>query len=264
MSQAQGNQRLRGFSLDESDFAASDHSSGDESAVYSTTVPNGRVWFVPAREPLEVYLVHRQTVTVPDASTATLDLTPEAPRVPTLTSPVDGEYRDTGVLAAYNEGNNPATLVTGSSTVQYTGTFTTTDDFIQDVQFEDTGNSGGVTVAVYSVQKFGQATLRKKSPSGVPEDLQKNTQIEHAFANPDAPDSDQAVRWGNISGLSRVIPPGFDFEIVFFADSNTVDVDDTNASNAQVSIPLQKRRLKPDESASELKRKVRNHAADQG
>ncbi|NLV08731.1 hypothetical protein GOC74_02105 [Halomicrobium mukohataei] len=248
--------------LDASDFQKQGYSAGSEGIVLTTSVPSTQVWRVPVGDPLVVALVAKQTVTVSSGSTESVALEPEAPMVDYVDDITAGEYSPEANVTAYFDADGDGsrdTLVTDSTDVQFTGTETVSGDFIEAVEFEETTGGDDVTVDIFTVVRHGYVTIQKRNSGkgNVSTELQREDAITWAFSNPDDPNSDRQVSWeSSNSGLSGVLPPGFNLDVVFYDESHSVDVDAANATNLQLSIPVSQRPLLDDETPADLRRKV--------
>lgn len=248
--------------IDESSFTLKSYNAGSEGIVATTKVPNTSVWRVPVGMPLVVNLVAKQSVTVTSGSTETKSLDPEAPIVDYLPDPTAGEYEPDAYLAAYYDSDGDGdgdTLVSDSTATQFTGNFTTSGDFVTDVELKETDGGGDVTVDIYTIVRHGYAKLQKRNSGkqNITQELQTEDAISWAFSNPDAPDADRQITWDSKNrGLRGVIPPKFHLDMVYYNDTYTTAVEDAAASNLELSIPLIQRPVRPDESPAELRSKV--------
>lgn len=244
------------------DFDFSGYAAGKESVVGTVQVPTTQVWQVDVGAPLVCALVTKQTVTVTGGATETKQLSPEAPVVDYMDDPTAGQYTEESFIAAYFDDSgdgNKDTLVTDSTGTQYTGTFGSDGDFVDSIEFNETDNNGDVDVDIYTVVRYGYTKFRKRNSgkSNVTQELQTEDSLTWAFSNPDDPNSDRQVTWdGANSNLRGVLPPKFNFDLVFYDETNGLDVDEANASNIVLSIPLRQRPLKPNENAADLRRRV--------
>lgn len=243
-------------------FSFSDYTPGAEGIVGTAKVPSTQVWRVPVGMPLVVALVGRQTATVTSGATETVDLSPEAPLVDYMDDPTAGEYTTDASLVGYYDSDGdgePDTLITDASSVQYTGTFGTDEDFITSAELTETAAGGDVDVAFYAVMRHGLTAIQKRNSGkgNVSQELQAEDSITWAFSNPDAPDTDRQITWdARNDGLRGVIPPKFNLDLVFYDASFATAVERANAENVEVSIPVSQRPVRPDEDAADLRRKV--------
>jgi hypothetical protein len=261
-------QQARDIDLSASQFELKENTKpGSEKIVATAQVPTGKLWKVPVGKPLVTALVSKQTVTVASGTTASKTLDPEAPKVDYLDDPTNGTYTENAfIVAKYDDSGDGSkdTLVTGSSNVKYTGTFGTSDDFVTDVKIENTAASDK-DVDIYTVVAHGVTRIQKRTSGkrNIQQELQTESAISWAFSNPDAPDADRQITWdAQNSGIRGELPPKFFVDIVFYDDAYTVAVDDVNATNLYISLPLKQRALKPDEKPEALRRKVRNSMAE--
>jgi len=245
-------------------FDFSSYSAGSEGIVATAKVPSTQVWKAPVGMPLVVALVGKQTTTL-DEGTAdqTVTLDPEAPTVDYMDDVTAGEYTTDASLVGYfdsDDDGEPDTLITGQSTVQYTGTFGTEGDFISSADLTDTsGNAGTKDVAFYAVMRHGLTTLQKRNSGkgNVSQELQSEDSITWAFSNPDAPDTDRQVTWDDrVSGMRGVLPPKFNLDLVFYDAEFATAVQEADAENVEISIPVKQRPLSNNEDAADLRRKV--------
>lgn len=249
--------------LTASNFTKRSYSSGEEGIVLTTQVPNGQVWRVPVGEPLTLALVAQQSFTVNEGSAnQQIDLSPEAPVVDYLDDPQDGQYTKNAYIVGYydsDDDGDPDTQITGSSTVQFNGTWTTDGDFVESFEVDETsGDASTKDVEFYVVQRYGLAELVKRnSGSGnVSQKLQGADQITWAFASPYDPSADRQITWQSMAGSRRVLPPKFNLDVVFFSEQNGLDVDLDRAENLEVSIPMEQRRVRDDENPKALRRRI--------
>lgn len=249
--------------LTDADFTKRAYSSGEEGIVLTTQVPSTQVWRVPIGEVLTLALVTRQSFTV-DEGTANqaIDLSPDAPLVDYLDDPQNSEYTENAYIVGYFDSDadgDPDTLITDSTTVQYNGTWTEDGDFVDSFQIDETsGNAGTKDVEFYVVQRYGLAELVKRNSGAgnVSQKLQGADQISWAFASPYDPSADRQITWQSMSGERRVLPPKFNLDVVFFGESNTVDVELARANNLEVSIPMEQRQVRDDEDPKALRRRI--------
>jgi hypothetical protein len=214
--------------------------------------------------PLVVALVGKQTATVDEGvADQTVTLSPEAPQTDFMDDVTAGEYTTDAYLVGYFDSDGdgtPDTLITGSSTVQYTGTFGEDGDFLTSVDLSDTsGNTGTKDVAFYAVMRHGVTTLQKRNSGkgNTSQELQREDSITWAFSNPDAPDADRQITWDQSNAKQRgVLPPKFNLDLVFYDESFATAVEEADAENVEVSIPVDQRPLASDENAADLRRKI--------
>jgi len=243
-------------------FTFSEYTSGSEGIVGTAKVPSTQVWRVPVGMPLVVALTGKQTATVSSGATESIDLTPEAPLVDFMDDVTAGEYTTDASLVGYYDSTgdgNPDTLITDSTGTQYTGTFGTSEDFITSAELQETDAGGDVDVAFYAVMRHGLTKIQKRNSGkgNVSQELQADDSITWAFSNPDAPDTDRQIKWdARNDGLRGVIPPKFNLDLVFYDASFATAVEEANAENVEVSIPVSQRPVRPDEDAADLRRKV--------
>lgn len=249
--------------LTEAEFTKRPYSSGEEGIVLTTQVPNNQVWRVPIGEPLTLALVSRQSFTVNEGSSnQVIDLTPNAPVVDYLDDPQNGEYSEDAYIVGYFDSDGdgtPDTQITGSSTVQFNGTWTTDGDFVDTFEVDETSaNSSTKEVEFYVVQRYGIAELVKRNSGAgnVSQKLQGADQITWAFASPYDPSADRQITWQAMGGPQRVLPPKFNLDVVFFSEQNDVNVDLSRANNLQVQIPMEQRRVKENEDPAALRRRI--------
>jgi hypothetical protein len=251
----------RPVTLSADDFALSGYNSGSEGIVATATVPKSQVWRIPVDKPLVVTLVTKQTVTVTSGSTESKSLDPEAPVVDYLPDVRDGEYtEDAAVVTRDSNGN----LVTASTDTKYTGNFTEDGDFITDIEYNETTGGGDATLTIYTVTRHGYTRLQKRASGkgNNSEELQTEDSITLAFQNPDDPASNRQVTWdGSNSGTRGVIPSKFSLDLVFFDDTYSVDVEDADATNTEIAVPIQQRPVRDDEDPKALRRKVTRNMA---
>lgn len=245
-------------------FDFSDYTAGGEGIVGTAKVPSTQVWKVPVGMPLVVSLVGKQTTTVDEGvADQTVTLTPEAPIADYMDDVTAGQYTTDASLIGYYDSDGdgtPDTLITDTSTVQYTGTFGTDNDFISSADLTDT-SAGTATkdVAFYAVMRHGLTKIQKRNSGkgNVSQELQSEDSITWAFSNPDAPDTDRQVTWdARNEGTRGVLPPKFNLDLVFYDADFATAVEQANAENVEVSIPVDQRPLRPDEKAADLRRKV--------
>ncbi len=256
--------------LEADDFEFSSYTAGSEGIVGTVQVPTTQVWQVPVGSPIVCALVARQTVTVTSGSTESKTLDPSCPIVDYLPDPTAGEYDPEAFLAAYFDSSGDGdkdTLVTGSTDTQFTGTFGTSDDFVTSVEFEETTGGGDSEVDVYTVVWHGSVTLQKRSSgkSNVIQELQTEDAVTHAFQNPDAPDADRQLRWDPRNSDTRgILPPKFYLDVVYYDTSFTTAVEESNATNVEIALPLNQRPVKDDEDPATLRAKVRADMSNTG
>lgn len=256
-------QRNRTVTLTGDKFTKRAYQPGEEGIVLTTQVPNSQVWQVPTGESITLALVTRQEFTVNEASNSqTIDLDPNAPKADYLDDPQAGEYTKNAYIVGYFDSDadgTPDTRITGSSTVQFNGTFTDDGDFVDSFQVDETsGGASTKAVEIYVVQRYGQAKIRKRNSGAgnVSETLKGEDMVRYAFASPYDPNTDRQVTWGPIPGTKGVIPPKFNLDVVFYDTTEDVNVDLSRADNLEVSIPVAQRPLKEDEEPASLRQKV--------
>lgn len=247
-------------------FSFNSYTAGSEGIVATAKVPSTQVWKAPVGSPLVVALVGKQTATVTSGATdETLSLTPEAPLVDYMDDVTAGEYTTDASLVGYFDSTgdgNPDTLITDSTQVSYTGTFGTSDDFITSVDVDEADGAGDVDVAFYAVMRHGYTRLQKRNSGkgNVSQELQSEDSITWAFSNPDAPDTDRQITWdARNSGARGVLPPKFNLDLVFYDESFATAIEEADAENVEISIPVQQRPLAPDEQAADLRRRITNN-----
>lgn len=253
----------RMVTLTADDFTERSYASGEEGIVLTTEVPSTQVWRVPTGEPLTLALVSRQTFTVNEGSNnQVIDLSPNAPIVDYLDDPQNGEYTRNAYILGYfdsDDDGTPDTQITGTSTVQYNGTWTTDGDFVDSFEVDETsGNASTKDVEFFVVQRYGLAELVKRNSGAgnVSQKLQGADQITWAFASPYDPAADRQVTWQTMTGARRVLPPKFNLDVVFFSEQNALDVDADRANNLEVSIPMEQRAVGDDENPKALRRRI--------
>jgi len=259
------NQRpARPINLGPDNFTFKSDTKGEESIVATTTVPKTQVWQVPSGRPLVAALVTKQTVTVTSGATESKTLGDEAPKVDFMDDFAAGEYTSDAYIAAYYDSDGDSvgdTLVTDTSSTQWTGNYTEDGDFIQSVELSETAVGGDVTVDIYTVVRHGYAAFKRRSSGkgNVSQELQTEDAITLAFSNPDKPDSNRQVTWdASNAGKNGVLPPKYKLDVVYYDKSTTTNVEDANAENLRLSLPVRQRPLRSDESGESLRRKVRN------
>jgi hypothetical protein len=263
-----GSVKARRVTLKPSDFTTRPDTADRDSIVATTTVPKRHEWGVPTGRVLEAALVSVQTATITANSTETVTLSPEAPKVSYLDDPEAGEYTDESYIVGYFDSNSDGdydTRITGSTAVQFDGTFTSDEDFVSDLDIENTDGSDR-DIELYVVASRGQVSIQKRSAGSgnSVEELQTDTATEHAFQVPDDPDSEKQLTWSeNIHGLTGVLPSKYRLDIVYYDANETVEVDRRAAGDTQYSlrIPIMQRKYGSDMTKKDVKnrrRKVRN------
>jgi len=109
------------------------------------------------------------------------------------------------------------------------------------------------------VMRHGLTTLQKRNSGkgNVSQELQSEDSITWAFSNPDAPDTDRQVTWDDrVSGMRGVLPPKFNLDLVFYDAEFATAVQEADAENVEISIPVKQRPLGLNEDAADLRRKV--------
>jgi len=263
----------RPVEVTEDDFAFRAYNqAGREGIVATAQVPNGVIWAPRPNAPVTVALTARQDFSIDENAGANqvIDLNPNAPIVPYMDDPTAGEYTEDAYIVGYFDSTGDGvvdTRITGASEVQFNGTFTTADGFVDSFEVDDT--SGGVDaakpVAFFVVQRQGYATIQKRSSgkANVTQSLQQETQIKWAFNTPNDPNSAKQVTWdARATGKRGALPPKFNLDIVFFDDAETVQVDDALANNLRIVLPLEQRKLGPDEDPRALRARVRQQMAE--
>lgn len=241
------------------DFNA--YNPGGEGIVATAKVPSTQVWQVPVGMPLVVALVGKQTGTAAAGATTTVDLDPLAPKVDYLDDPTQGEYTSDAYLIGYYDSTGdgePDTLITDSTPVKYTGTFGEDNDFLTSVEVEET-DATETAVEFYAVMRHGLTKIQKRNPGkgNVSQELQNEDSITWAYSNPDAPDTDRQVTWDRKnSGIRGVIPPKFNLDLVFYDKAFGTAVEEANAQNIEISIPVSQRPVRGNESPAQLRSKV--------
>jgi hypothetical protein len=127
------------------------------------------------------------------------------------------------------------------------------------VELSETAGGGDVDVAFYAVMRHGLTRIQKRNSGkgNVSQELQAEDSITWAFSNPDSPDTDRRITWAaRNDGLRGVIPPKFNLDLVFYDTSFATAVEQANAENVEVSIPVSQRPVRQDEDAADLRRKV--------
>jgi hypothetical protein len=211
-----------------------------------------------------VALVTKQTVTVSSGATESKALDPEAPQVDFLDDPTAGEYTSNAYIAAYFDSSgdgNKDTLVTDSTDTQYTGTFGTEGSDVTSVELNETAAGGDVDVEIWTVARYGYAKIQKRNSGrgNVTQSLQNEDSVTWAFSDPDDPDSDRQITWDSKnSGPRGVLPPKFKLDVVYYDDTQTVEIDEENATNWHVSIPMNQRPIGSDEDPADLRRRITN------
>lgn len=264
--QAQG----RNVTLTGGDFTKRAYSAGEEGIVLTTQVPSNQVWMAAAGEPIELALVDKQTFTVDEGTVdQSIDIDPNAPQVDYLDDPVAGEYTQNAYIVGYfdsDDDGTPDTQITGSSTVQFNGTFVEDGDFVDSFEVDDTsGNAGTKDVEFYVVQRYGVADIQKRSAGSgnVSQNLKSEDTVRYAFASPNDPSADRQVTFGaDIDGTKGVIPPKFSVDVVFYDNTEGLALDSPRADNLEVAIPVKQRRVGDDEDPAALRRKIRQSMTD--
>lgn len=242
--------------LSESDFTVTDSQAGSESIVATAKVPSTQVWQVPVGMPIVAALTVEHTTTVAAGASETVELDPVAPKVDYMADPENGYSAEAYIVGYYDNGNGD-TQMSDATGVAFTS-FTSTDDFVTAVDLENTTGSDA-DVSIYTVARHGYAKIQKRNSGkqNVTQELQTEDAITLAFSNPDDPQSDRQVAWdASNQGLSGVFPPKFNLDIVYYDATETVAVEAANATNLQLSIPVNQRALNSDENAADLRRRV--------
>jgi len=263
MSASNGARPSKTVYLGPEDFDFKEYTAGSEGIVGTAKVPSTQVWRAPVGLPLVVALVGRQTATVTSGATdETVALSPEAPVVDFMDDVTAGEYTTDASLVGYFDSDGdgePDTLITDGTQVSYSGTFGTDNDFITSVDLDESAAGGDVDVAFYAIMRHGLTEIRKRNSGkgNTSQMLQSEDSITWAFSNPDAPDTDRQVTWdGRNSGKRGVLPPKFNLDLVFYDEAFATAVEQANAENVEISIPVHQRPLSQNEEAAELRRKI--------
>jgi len=195
------NQRpARPINLGADAFDFKSDTAGEESLVATAKVPSNQVWQIPSGRPLVAALVTKQTVTVSSGATESKTLGDGAPKVDFMDDWASGAYTTDAYLAAYYDSDGDGegdTLVTDSTSTQWTGNYTEDGDFIDSVELSETAGGGDVEVDIYSVVRHGYVAIKKRNSGkgNVSQELQTEDAITLAFSNPDKPDSNRQVTW---------------------------------------------------------------------
>ena len=256
-------EQARRVVLTQDQFTTRPYSSGEEGIVATVQVPSNQVWQTAPGQPLELALVAKQTFTVDEnTDNQAIDLDPNAPKVDYFDDFAAGEYTGNSDVVGYfdSTGNGtPDTFIDGSSTVQYNGTVTEEGDFIDSFEVDETsGNSGTKDVEFFVVQRYGISKIQKRSAGAgnVSQVLKSEDNVRYAFSAPNDPSADRQVTWNPSAGLRSVIPPKYSVDVVFYDNSEAVHIDDDNADNLTIALPVRQRGLKDDEDPGVLRRKV--------
>lgn len=245
----------------EDKFSLRDYQAGEPGIVATTQVPRNQVWKVDPGKPLVVTLVHKQTVSVAASTTASKTLDPAAPVVDYLPDPRDGNYNQSAFVTAYidpDQNGSFNTLVTDTTEVSYTGTWTTDQDFVEAVELNNSATSAR-DVEIYTVYRYGYAAVSKRTSGrgNASQELKREDAISWAFANPDAPNSDRQITWSSTGGLKGILPPKYRLEIVYYDQSHAVTLDrPPEEYQVEISLPVIQRNLKPDEDPDEMRTRV--------
>ncbi|QLH83354.1 hypothetical protein [Halosimplex pelagicum] len=259
-------EQARQVVLTEDQFTTRPYSAGEEGIVATVQVPSNQVWMTAPGQPIELALVSKQTATV-DENTAdqTVTLDPEAPMVDYLDDPTAGEYTGNAYIVGYFDSTGdgtPDTQITGSSTVQFNGTFSEDGDFVTSFEVDDTsGDAGTKDCEFYVVQRYGISTIQKRSAGAgnVSQSLKSEDSVRYAFASPNDPSADRQVTWdATMGGMRGILPPKYSLDIVFYDNTEGVALDSDRADNLTIALPVKQRGLKEDEDPGDLRRKVAN------
>ncbi len=263
MSASNGARPSKTVYLGPEDFDFKKYSPGTEGIVASAKVPSTQVWKAPVGLPLVVALTGKQTGTVTSGATdETINLSPEAPLVDYMDDVTQGQHTTDASLVGFfdsDDDGEPDTLITDATQVSYSGTYGTDNDFITSVDLDESDGAGDVDVAFHAIMRHGLTEIRKRNSGkgNTSQMLQSEDSITWAFSNPDAPDTDRQVTWdGRNNGQRGVLPPKFHMDLVFYDENFGTAVEEANAKNVEISIPVSQRPLGQDESAAELRRKI--------
>lgn len=251
------------------DFEWTSNAAGRETAVATHTVDDDRVLMADLAKPLLLALTVKQTVTVAADSTETKSLDPEAPRVPYLPDPTDGEYNRNAYLVGLFDSTGDGskdTLVTDSTDVQFDG-FGDDDDFVREITLSETAGTE-TEIDLFSVVRAGFARVRRRSSGrdSTSDQLHREDAVRWAFSNPDEPEGNREIDWNNSnSGIAGVVGPEQHVDIMFYDDHEVLSVpgdDDADPTNLRVALPFQKRELRDGESPAQVREQVRESMAD--
>lgn len=260
------------------DFAFSPNTKGERTPIASMNVSDDTVLFANLDRPVVCDLTTTQTVTVSANSVETKTLDPEAPRVPHLDDPVNGQYSKFASLVGWfadasdDDGDGDVAdkdnLLTDQSAVKVVS-YTATDNFIREIELENTTGSP-VDVKFYSVVRSGYARVMRRSSGGagtMTDQLLKKRSFELAFSDHHVPEGGREINWpDDKSGVDGTVPPDFYVDIEFYSDEDTIAVPASDGTvptptNMMIRLPFERRDVKDSEDPAELRETVRQSMA---
>ncbi|WP_158055970.1 hypothetical protein [Halorussus halophilus] len=246
------------------DFEFTENTPGEEKVVATHTVDDDKLLMCDLDKPILLALTAKQTVTVSADSTETKSLDPEAPRVPFLPDPTEGEYGDQAFLVAYYDDDGDGskdTVVTDSTAVKF-DSFSGDEDFVRSVTLTETASSQ-TEVDIYTVVRAGYARVRRRSTGrdSTSDQLHREDAVRWAFTNPDVPEGNREINWDTSnSGINGVIGPEQHVDILYYDDHETLALptEDTDTpSNLRIALPFSKRSLSETETAEGVRKRIR-------
>ena len=248
--------------LNEDDLEVRSDRAGEETVVAEAQVPKGKVWGI-TDQPVTVALTKfAGTVDAVGGETTTIDFAEEfnfsrVPRVAYMDDIVDLEPGDE--LNEKTDLNVVVQSVDDTTTVFFGAEYD--DDDVMSIEVEAVEDT---ELEVYVVAREGVARFQKRaaSTSGTTETIDQYSLRSLAYSDPDNPDADTGIYLRAEGDLSQILPPKFQFEIVYYDDSRTVHLPETEELNLHIDVPLRQRSLRGSESASELRRRVEDDMTD--
>lgn len=261
----------RNITLRQSDFDFSNSRVGEESIVAQHKVPKTKVYGVDNNRPYAVALSSSYEHELP-ADGGVVDLRDDlgaftVPQITFMDNYADGQFSNQSNVVVYADmtgDGNFDTLVSDSTDVSHiVGEYNSTDE-IETLEFENSTEEA-VPLKIVLAQKGGQVQIRKTASgsSRVSQTLEKASSRTLVYSAPDRPDGESQQYIGQVGGqFGKIIPPQFTVDLVYYSDSNSVDLEDEDVENVHISIPFRQRSVRQDEDAGTLRQRVRTDMVD--